>query len=98
MDQKKLLLCTGELEIELPDEEAGSQREEITAKRPQLMSEEERKQLICCAAMISLGLAGVAFELINIWAMAGAGLLFAAGRKVLSAPLLPAAKVEKCVV
>jgi len=96
MDKKKYLLCTGELEIELPDEEAGSPREEIT-ELPR-WSEEDRKQLICCTAMISLGLAGVALELINIWAMAGAGLLFAAGRKFLSAPLLLAGKVEKCVV
>jgi len=97
MEAKKVSICTGEMELQLTDEEAGS-REQSEEKDPECMSEQERKKLVVCAAMVSLGLAGVALQLINVWAVAGAGLLFAAGRKVLSAPLLLDAKVEKCVV
>jgi len=97
MEAKKVSICTGEMELQLTDEEAGS-REQSEEKDPECMSEQERKKLVVCAAMVSLALAGVALQLINVWAVAGAGLLFAAGRKVFSAPLLPTAKVEKCVV
>jgi len=97
MDQRRHLVCTGEMELELADEEAGS-CEQNTEKAPECMSEQERKQLLVCAVIVSLALPGILLGLINVWAMAGAGLLFAAGRKVFSAPLLPTAKVEKCVV
>eukprot|EP00441_Pelagodinium_beii_P031637 CAMPEP_0197642794 /NCGR_PEP_ID=MMETSP1338-20131121/16345_1 /TAXON_ID=43686 ORGANISM="Pelagodinium beii, Strain RCC1491" /NCGR_SAMPLE_ID=MMETSP1338 /ASSEMBLY_ACC=CAM_ASM_000754 /LENGTH=329 /DNA_ID=CAMNT_0043215967 /DNA_START=97 /DNA_END=1086 /DNA_ORIENTATION=+ len=108
VDQKNYLLCTGELELELAgDEEAGTpekRSERVPANVfAQLQSmwsnEKQRKQLVFFAAVVTLAALGVAFELINVWVMAGAGLLYVGGRKVFSVPLLPVSeKVEKCVV
>eukprot|EP00440_Ansanella_granifera_P006489 gb/GFBE01007037.1/.p1 GENE.gb/GFBE01007037.1/~~gb/GFBE01007037.1/.p1 ORF type:complete len:336 (+),score=84.25 gb/GFBE01007037.1/:1-1008(+) len=112
INKSKLLLCKGESELQLDDEEGISVSCLPTSSQESVMKvmagkltkmwndETQRKQILALSGMFFLAVAGVAMEIVNIYAMFGAGAIFAGIRWTkVAQPCLPVhEKEDKCCV